>query len=222
MTTNRNKQIIRWIAFLLSSLLAVVGVWLLSSVLANDIDAPAPQFGDTNITGLSDSFNSDGYFVMTADDYFHEVKGGEVIRSTLISKAAEDGAELMKVIPINETRILVCSRSYVYLLDLQQGADGKSEWKQKDAVQVYYYSGPALYDFCEDAEGNTELYFVLNNTNGQNINLEKLTIRGDKLIAGEVYGEILKTSGKNALTTMKTKVKAQSHLLQVVFIRSHT
>ena len=210
MTTNRNKQIIRWIAFLLSSLLAVVGVWLLSSVLANDIDAPAPQFGDTNITGLSDSFNSDGYFVMTADDYFHEVKGGEVIRSTLISKAAEDGAELMKVIPINETRILVCSRSYVYLLDLQQGADGKSEWKQKDAVQVYYYSGPALYDFCEDAEGNTELYFVLNNTNGQNINLEKLTIRGDKLIAGEVYGEILKTSGKNALTTMKTKVKALS------------
>ena len=76
MTTNRNKQIIRWIAFLLSSLLAVVGVWLLSSVLANDIEAPAPQFGDTNITGLSDSFNSDGYFVMTADDSFHEVKGG--------------------------------------------------------------------------------------------------------------------------------------------------
>ena len=210
MTTNRNKQIIRWIAFLLLFLLAVVGVWLLSSVLENDIEASAPQFENTNITGLSDSFNSDGYFVMTADDYFHEIKGGEVIRSTLVSKAAEDGAELMKVIPINETRILVCSRSYVYLLDLQQGADGKSEWKQKDAVQVYYYSGPALYDFYEDTEGNTDLYFALNNTNGQNINLEKLTIRDDKLIAGEVYGEILKTSGKNALTTMKTKVKGLS------------
>ena len=210
MTTNRNKQIIRWIAFLLSSLLAVVGVWLLSSVLVNDIEAPAPQFGNTNITGLSESFNSDGYFVMTADDRFHEIKGGEVIRSTLISKVAEDGAELMRVIPINETRILVCSRSYVYLLDLQQGADGRSEWKQKDAVQIYYYSGPALYDFREDAEGNAELYFALNNTNGQSINLEKLTIRGDQLIAGEVYGEILKTSGKNALTTMKTKIKALS------------
>ena len=210
MTTHKNKQIIRWIAFLLSLLLAVVSVWLLSSVLANDIEAPVPQFKNTNITGLSEFFNSDGYFVMTADDQFHEIKGGEVIRSTLISKASEDGAELMKVIPINETRILVCSRGYVYLLDLQQGADGKSEWKQKDAVQVYYYSGPALYDFCEDAEGNTELYFALNNTNGQNVNLEKLTIRGDKLIAGEVYGEILKTSGKKALTTMKTKVKALS------------
>ena len=208
MTTNRNKQIIRIVAFLLSSLLAVVGIWLLSSVLVSDMDAPAPQFGNTNITGLSEFFNSDGYFVMTADDHFHEIKGGEVIRSTLISKVAEDSAELMKVIPINETRILVCSRSYVYLLDLQQGADGKSEWKQKDAIQVYYYSGPALFDFREDTEGNVELYFALNNTNGQNINLEKLTIQGDKLIAGEVYGEILKTSGKNALTTMKTKVKA--------------
>ncbi len=208
MTTNRNKQIIRLIALLLSSLLAVVGIWLLSSVLVSDMEAPAPQFGNTNITGLSEFFNSDGYFVMTADDYFHEIKGGEVIRSTLISKVAEDSAELMKVIPINETRILVCSRSYVYLLDLQQGADGKSEWKQKDAIQVYYYSGPALFDFREDTEGNVELYFALNNTNGQNINLEKLTIQGDKLIAGEVYGEILKTSGKNALTTMKTKVKA--------------
>ncbi len=210
MTTNRNKQMIRWIAFLLSALLAVIGVWLLSSVLANDIEAPAPQFGNAKITGLSDSFGFDGYFVMTADDYFHEIKGGEVIRSTLVSKAAEDGAELMKIIPVNETRILVCSRSYVYLLDLQQSADGKAEWKQKDAVQVYYYSGPAIYDFCEDAQGNTELYFALNNTNGQNINLEKLTIRDDKLITGEVYGEILKTSGKNALTTMKTKVKALS------------
>ena len=208
MTTNKNKQIIRLIALLLSSLLAVVGIWLLSSVLVSDTKAPVPQFGNTNITGLSEFFNSDGYFVMTADDYFHEIKGGEVIRSTLISKAAEDSAELMRVIPINETRILVCSRSYVYLLDLQQGADGKSEWQQKDAVQVYYYSGPALYDFREDAEGNVELYFALNNTNGQNINLEKLTIQGDKLITGEVYGEILKTSGKNALTTMKTKVKA--------------
>lgn len=210
MTTNRFKQIIRWSAFLLSALLAVVGIWLLSSVLASDIEAPVPQFGNANITGLSESFDADGYFVMTADDYFHEIKGGEVIRSTLISKAAEDSAELMKVIPINETRILVCSRSYVYLLDLQQGADGKSEWKQTDAVQVYYYSGPALYDFREDAEGNVELYFALNNTNGQNINLEKLTVKGDKLVTGEVYGEILKTSGKNALTTMKTKVKALS------------
>ena len=208
--TNKTKQMLRWIAFLLSSLLAAVGIWLLSCVLVNNTEAPTPQFENTNITGLSDSFNSDGYFVMTADDYIHEIKGGEVIRSTLISKTAEDGAELMKVIPINETRILVCSRSYVYLLDLQQGADGKSEWKQKDAVQVFYYSGPALYDFREDAEGNTQLYFALNNTNGQNINLEKLTIRDDKLIAGEVYGEILKTSGKNALTTMKTKVKALS------------
>ena len=210
MTTNRNKQIIRIVAFLLSSLLAVVGIWLLSSVLVTDIKAPIPQFGNTNITGLSESFDSDGYFVMTADDYFHEIKGGEIIRSTLISKEENDSAELMKVIPINETRILVCSRSYVYLLDLWQGADGKSEWKQKDAVQVYYYSGPALYDFREDAEGKAELYFALNNTNGQNVNLEKLTIQGDELIAGEVYGEILKTSGKNALTTMKTKVKALS------------
>lgn len=206
--TSRNKQIICWIALLLSALLAAVGVWLLSSVLANDIEASVPQFENTNITGLSDNFDSDGYFVMTADDYFHEIKGGEVIRSTLVSKVAEDSAELMKVIPIHETRILVCSRSYVYLLDLQQDADGASRWKQKDAVQVYYYSGPALYDFREDAQGNTELYFALNNTNGQNINLEKLTIQGDKLITGQVYGEILKTSGKNALTTMKTKVKA--------------
>ena len=210
MTTNQNRQTIRWIAFVLSLLVVVCGIWLLSSVLATDIEATAPQFGNANVTGLSESFDSNGYFVMTADDYFHEIKGGEVIRSTLISKAAEDSAELMKVIPINETRILVCSRSYVYLLDLQQGADGKSEWKQKDAVQVYYYSGPALYDFRADAEGNVELYFALNNTNGQNINLEKLTVKGDKLIAGEVYGEILKTSGKNALTTMKTKVKALS------------
>lgn len=208
MTTKRNKQTIRWIALFLSILLAVVGVWLLSSVSAQDVEAPAPQFENTTVTGLSDSFHSDGYFVMTADDYLHEVKGGEVIRSTLISKEAEDGAELMRVIPVNETRILVCSRSYVYLLDLQQDAQGKAEWKQKDAVQVFYYSGPALYDFREDAEGNTELYFALNNTNGQNINLEKLTIRGDELITGEVFGEILKTSGKKALTTMKTKVKA--------------
>ena len=206
--TNRNKQIVCWIALLLSALLAAVGVWLLSSVLASNIEASVPQFENTNITGLSDNFDSDGYFVMTADDYFHEIKGGEVIRSTLVSKVAEDSAELMKVIPINETRILVCSRSYVYLLDLQQDVDGASQWKQKDAVQVYYYSGPALYDFREDAQGNIELYFALNNTNGQNVNLEKLTIQGDKLIAGEVYGEILKTSGKNALTTMKTKVKA--------------
>lgn len=210
MTTNRNKQIFRWIAFLLASLLAAVGVWMLSSVLAGDLVAAAPQFGDTNVTGLSDSFDSDGYFVMTADDRFHEVKGGEVLRSTLISKEADDSAELMKIIPIHETRILVCSRSYVYLLDLQQGTDGNSAWKQKDAVQVYFYSGPAVYDFRTDADGNTELYFALNNTNGQNVNLEKLTIRGDQLIAGEVYGEILKTSGKNALTTMKTKVKALS------------
>lgn len=208
MTTKRNKQTIRWIALFLSVLLAVVGVWLLSSVSAQDVEAPAPQFENTTITGLSDSFNSDGYFVMTADDYVHEVQGGEVIRSTLISKAQEDGAELMRVIPVSETRILVCSRSYVYLLDLQQGAQGKAEWKQKDAVQVFYYSGPALYDFREDAQGNTELYFALNNTNGQNINLEKLTVRGDELITGEVFGEILKTSGKKALTTMKTKVKA--------------
>ena len=149
--TNRNKQIVCWIALLLSALLAAVGVWLLSSVLANDIEASVPQFENTNITGLSDNFDSDGYFVMTADDYFHEIKGGEVIRSTLVSKVAEDSAELMKVIPIHETRMLVCSRSYVYLLDLQQGADGKSQWQQKDAVQVYYYSGPALYDFREDA-----------------------------------------------------------------------
>jgi len=208
MTTNRTKQIIRWIAFLLSSLLAVVGVWLLTSVLVNDVEAPAPQFGNTTITGLSDFYNADGYFVMTADDYFHEIKGGEVIRSTLISKAADDGAELMKVISVNETRILVCSRSYVYLLDLEQGADGTLKWKQKDATQVYYYSGPALYDLREDAQGNTVLYFALNNTNGQSINLEKLTIRGDEIFAGEVYGEILKTSGKNSLTTMKTKLKA--------------
>ena len=210
MTTNQNRQTIRWIAFVLSLLVVVCGIWLLSSVLATDIEATAPEFGNTNVTGLSESFDADGYFVMTADDYFHEIKGGEVIRSTLISKVAEDSAELMKVIPINETRILVCSRSYVYLLDLQQGADGKSEWKQKDATQVYYYSGPALYDFRENAEGNVELYFALNNTNGQNINLEKLTIKDDQLITGEVYGEILKTSGKNALTTMKTKVKALS------------
>lgn len=210
MTTKRNKQTIRWIALFLSVLLAVVGVWLLSSVSAQDVEAPAPQFENTTITGLSDSFNSDGYFVMTADGYLHEVQGGEVIRSTLISKAQEDGAELMRVIPVSETRILVCSRSYVYLLDLQQDAQGKTEWKQKDAVQVFYYSGPALYDFREDAQGNTELYFALNNTNGQNINLEKLTIRGDELITGEVFGEILKTSGKKALTTMKTKVKALS------------
>ncbi|MBE6926007.1 MAG: sugar ABC transporter permease [Ruminococcaceae bacterium] len=210
MTTNQKRQTIRWIAFALSLLVVVCGIWLLSSVLASDIEASAPQFGNTNFTGLSESFDSDGYFVMTADDYLHEIKGGEVIRSTLISKVAEDSAELMKVIPINETRILVCSRSYVYLLDLQQGADGKSEWKQKDAAQVYYYSGPALYDFRENAEGNVELYFALNNTNGQNINLEKLTVKGDQLITGEVYGEILKTSGKNALTTMKTKVKALS------------
>ncbi len=208
MTANRNKQTIRWIALFLSILLAVVGVWLLSSVSAQDAEAPAPQFENTTITGLSDSFNSDGYFVMTADGYLHEVQGGEVIRSTLISKAQEDGAELMRVIPVNETRILICSRSYVYLLDLQQDAQGNAAWKQKDAVQVFYYSGPALYDLREDAEGNTELYFALNNTNGQNINLEKLTIRGDELVAGEVYGEILKTSGKKALTTMKTKVKA--------------
>ena len=210
MTTKRNKQTIRWIALFLSVLLAVVGVWLLSSVSAQDVEAPAPQFENTTITGLSDSFHSDGYFVMTADDYLHEVQGGEVIRSTLISKAQEDGAELMRVIPVSETRILVCSRSYVYLLDLQQDAQGKAEWKQKDAVQVFYYSGPALYDFREDAQGNTELYFALNNTNGQNINLEKLTVRGDELITGEVFGEILKTSGKKALTTMKTKVKALS------------
>ena len=208
MTTKRNKQTIRWIALFLSVLLAVVGVWLLSSVSAQDAEAPAPQFENTTITGLSDSFHSDGYFVMTADGYLHEVQGGEVIRSTLISKAQEDGAELMRVIPVSETRILVCSRSYVYLLDLQQDAQGKAEWKQKDAVQVFYYSGPALYDFREDAQGNTELYFALNNTNGQNINLEKLTVRGDELITGEVFGEILKTSGKKALTTMKTKVKA--------------
>jgi ABC-type sugar transport system permease subunit len=210
MTTNQKRQTIRWSAFVLSLLVVVCGIWLLSSVLASDIEASAPQFGNTSFTGLSESFDSDGYFVMTADDYLHEIKGGEVIRSTLISKVAEDSAELMKVIPINETRILVCSRSYVYLLDLQQGADGKSEWKQKDAAQVYYYSGPALYDFRENAEGNVELYFALNNTNGQNINLEKLTVKGDQLITGEVYGEILKTSGKNALTTMKTKVKALS------------
>ena len=210
MTTKRNKQTIRWIALFLSVLLAVVGVWLLSSVSAQDVEAPAPQFENTTITGLSDSFHSDGYFVMTADGYLHEVQGGEVIRSTLISKAQEDGAELMRVIPVSETRILVCSRSYVYLLDLQQDAQGKAEWKQKDAVQVFYYSGPALYDFREDAQGNTELYFALNNTNGQNINLEKLTIRGDELVTGEVFGEILKTSGKKALTTMKTKVKALS------------
>lgn len=208
MTTKRNKQTIRWIALFLSVLLAVVGVWLLSSVSAQDVEAPAPQFENTTITGLSDSFHSDWYFVMTADDYLHEVQGGEVIRSTLISKAQEDGAELMRVIPVSETRILVCSRSYVYLLDLQQDVQGKTEWKQKDAVQVFYYSGPALYDFREDAQGNTELYFALNNTNGQNINLEKLTVRGDELITGEVFGEILKTSGKKALTTMKTKVKA--------------
>ena len=210
MTTKRNKQTIRWIALFLSVLLAVVGVWLLSSVSAQDVEAPAPQFENTTITGLSDSFNSDGYFVMTADGYLHEVQGGEVIRSTLISKAQEDGAELMRVIPVSETRILVCSRSYVYLLDLQQDAQGNAAWKQKDAVQVFYYSGPALYDFREDAQGNTELYFALNNTNGQNINLEKLTVRGDELITGEVFGEILKTSGKKALTTMKTKVKALS------------
>ena len=210
MTTKRNKQTIRWIALFLSVLLAVVGVWLLSSVSAQDVEAPAPQFENTTITGLSDSFHSDGYFVMTADDYLHEVQGGEVIRSTLISKAQEDGAELMRVIPVSETRILVCSRSYVYLLDLQQDAQGNAAWKQKDAVQVFYYSGPALYDFREDAQGNTELYFALNNTNGQNINLEKLTIRGDELVTGEVFGEILKTSGKKALTTMKTKVKALS------------
>lgn len=208
MTTKRNKQTIRWIALFLSVLLAVVGVWLLSSVSAQDAEAPAPQFENTTITGLSDSFHSDGYFVMTADGYLHEVQGGEVIRSTLISKAQEDGAELMRVIPVSETRILVCSRSYVYLLDLQQDAQGNAAWKQKDAVQVFYYSGPALYDLREDAQGNTELYFALNNTNGQNINLEKLTVRGDELITGEVFGEILKTSGKKALTTMKTKVKA--------------
>ena len=210
MTTNRNKQIFRIVAFLLSSLLAVVGIWSLSSVLASDIEAHAPQFENANVTGLSEFFDSTGYFVMTADDYLHEVKEGEIIRSTLIQKMPDDNAELMRVIPISDARIIVCSRSYVYLLDQQQSADGKSEWKQTDAVQVYYYSGPALYDFHEDAEGNVEIYFALNNTNGQNINLEKLTIQGDKLIAGEVYGEILKTSGKNALTTMKTKVKALS------------
>lgn len=210
MTTNRNKRIIRCVAFLLSLLLVVVGIWLLTSVLHNDIEAATPTFANTVVTGLSESLDSDGYFVMTADDYLHEVKGGEVIRSTLISKEAEDSAELMKVISINETRILICSRSYVYLLDLQQGADGKSEWKQTNAIQVYYYSGPALYDFRVDAEGNAEIYFALNNTNGQNINLEKVTIRGDELETGKVYGEILKTSGKNQLTTMKTKVKALS------------
>lgn len=77
MTTKRNKQTIRWIALFLSVLLAVVGVWLLSSVSAQDAEAPAPQFENTTITGLSDSFNSDGYFVMTADGYLHEVQGAK-------------------------------------------------------------------------------------------------------------------------------------------------
>ncbi len=208
MTTNKNKQIIRCVVFALSLLLAVCGIWLLTSVLRNDISAPAPDFGGKIITGLSDTMNGDGYYVMTADDYLHEIKGGEIIRSTLIVKMQEDSAELMRVIPVNETRILLCSRSYVYLLDLQQ----TGQWKQVDAVQVYYYSGPALYDIGRDTNGNIAIYFALNNTNGQNINMEKLTIQGDKLVAGEVYGEILKTSGKKALTTMQTKVKALSLL----------
>jgi hypothetical protein len=52
MTTNRNKQIIRLIALLLSFLLAVVGIWLLTSVLHNDIEAKTPTFGNTIVTGL--------------------------------------------------------------------------------------------------------------------------------------------------------------------------
>lgn len=210
MTTNRNRQIIRWVVFVLSMLLAVVGIWLLTSVLKNNTDAQTPDFGGVTVTGLSESMDGKGYFVMTADDYLHEVTGGEVIRSTLIDKMPEDSAELMRVIPIHAQRILLCSRSYVYLLDLQQTQDGQWAWKQIDAIQVYYYSGPALYDLCEDADGNVAIYFALNNTNGQNINVEKLTIKGDQLVTGEVYGEILKTSGKKALTTMQTKLKALS------------
>lgn len=210
MTTNRNRQILRWIVFVLSLLLVVGGIWLLTSVLSNNSDAQIPDFGNAIVTGLSETTDGNGYYVMTADDYLHEVKGGEVIRSTLIQKMPEDNAELMRVIPIYEGRIVVCSRSFVYLLDLEQTQEGLETWKQLDAVQVYYYSGPALYDFRLDENGNAAIYFALNNTNGQNINVEKLTIQGDKLIAGEVYGEILKTSGKKALTTMQTKVKALS------------
>lgn len=208
MTTNRNRQTIRWIAFVLSFALAVVGIWLLTSVLKNDTDAKTPDFGDVVVTGLSESLDGNGYFVMTADDYLHEVEGGEVIRSTLIEKMPEDNAELMRVIPVDAQRILLCSRGFVYLLDLQQTQDGQLVWKQTDAIQVYYYSGPALYDLCVDANGNTAIYFALNNTNGQNVNVEKLTIKDNKLVAGEVYGEILKTSGKKALTTMQTKLRA--------------
>lgn len=212
MTTNRNRHIIRWVAFVLSLILAVVGIWLLTSVLKNDTDAKIPDFGTVTVTGLTESMDGNGYFVMTADDFLHEVKGGEVIRSTLIEKMPEDNAELMRVIPIHAQRILLCSRSYVYLLDMEQTEDGQSAWKQTDAIQVYYYSGPALYDLCVDADGNAAVYFALNNTNGQNINVEKLTIRDDQLVTGEVYGEILKTSGKKALTTMQTKLKALSVL----------
>lgn len=208
MTTNRNRQTIRWVAFVLSFALAVVGIWLLTSVLKNDTDAKTPDFGDVVVTGLSESLDGNGYFVMTADDYLHEVEGGEVIRSTLIEKMPEDNAELMRVIPVDAQRILLCSRGFVYLLELQQTQEGQSAWKQTDAIQVYYYSGPALYDLCEDANGNAAIYFALNNTNGQNVNVEKLTIKDGKLVAGEVYGEILKTSGKKALTTMQTKLKA--------------
>ena len=212
MTTNRNRQIISWIAFALSLLVVACGIWLLTSVLKTDIEATVPDFGDTIITGISETNDGDGYFVMTADDQLHEVKGGEVIRSSLIKKMAEDSAELMRVIPISEQRILLCSRSYVYLLELQAGGNGEAVWQQLDAIQVYYYSGPALYDLRVDADGNVAVYFALNNTNGQNINVEKLTVKGDKLVAGEVFGEILKTSGKKALTTMQTKVKALSVL----------
>ncbi len=210
MTTNRNRLIIRWVVFVLSLLLTVGGIWLLTSVLGNNPNAKTPDLGGITVTGLSETLDGDGYFVMTADDYLHEVEGGEIIRSTLIEKQSEDNAELMRVIPVNAQRILLCSRSYVYLLDLQQTQDGQSVWQQTDAIQVYYYSGPALYDLCEDADGNVAIYFALNNTNGQNINLEKLTIKGDQLVTGEVYGEILKTSGKKALTTMQTKLKALS------------
>lgn len=210
MTTNRNRQVVRWAIFALSLLLVVVGIWLLTSVLKHDATAKTPDFGKATITGLSESMDDTGYFVMTADDYLYEVEGGEVVRSTLIEKMPEDNAELMRVIPIHSQRILVCSRGFVYLLDLQQTQDGQSVWKQLDAIQVYYYSGPAMYDLCEDADGNVAVYFALNNTNGQNINVEKITIKGDELIAGEVYGEILKTSGKKALTTMQTRLKALS------------
>lgn len=212
MTTNRNRQIIRWAAFVLSLAVAVVGIWMLTSVLKHETNAQTPDFGNVTVTGLSETMDGNGYFVMTADDHLHEVKGGEVIRSTLIQKMPEDNAELMRVIPVDAQRILVCSRGFVYLLDLQQTQDGGTAWKQIDAIQVYYYSGPALYDLCKDADGNVALYFALNNTNGQNVNMEKLTIAGDKLVAGEVYGEILKTSGKKSLTTMQSKLKALSIL----------